>query len=79
MALPNNGRTYVGVEFKIYGIRGVDTLESTTTIACQFSIFWKDSRLIWDPEDFGGVETTSLATDPGTNRNYIWTPDIQSY
>lgn len=79
MALPNNETTHVGIEYVIYGIRGVDTIGSTATLACQLSLRWRDQRLEWDPEAYGGLKHSSLATDPGTNRNYIWTPDIETY
>jgi len=34
---------------------------------------WKDARLRWDPEDFGGVK--ELRVSP----NRIWKPDIRVY
>lgn len=79
MALPNNGTTNVGVSLQIYGLKGVDTLLSTATVSCSLSLYWHDSRLEWNPEENEGIKKTRLFTDPSTNRNYIWTPDLESY
>ena len=63
----------------IYGIKDVDTLSSKATIAGSLRYAWHDSRLVWDPAKFGGLTATRLFTDPGSNRNYIWMPDIEGY
>ena len=78
-ALPNDGTTNVGISFQIYGLKDVDTIESKATVGCSIRLSWHDSRLKWDPSEFGGIETTRLFTDPNSNRNYIWTPDIEAY
>ena len=63
----------------LYGVREVNTLLSQAKIGCSLRLSWHDSRLTWDPDKFFGMKKTRLATDPATGRNYIWTPDIESY
>ena len=79
MSLPNNGVTHVGAEIDIYGIRSVDTIANKALIALELRLEWKDSRLKWDPEDFNGIESTSVYTDPASSRYFIWTPDIECF
>ena len=43
------------------------------TAVIWLNLDWKDPRLSWDKEDFGGIK--SLTIDP----SYIWTPDIEMY
>lgn len=63
----------------IYGIKDVDTIASKAVIGCSLRYSWRDSRLLWDPEKFGGIETTRMFTDPETNKDFIWLPDIEGY
>ena len=79
MSLPNNGVTHVGVEIDIYGIRSVDTINNRASLALEMRLEWKDARLKWDPEEFNDIELTSVYTDPGSSRFFIWTPDIECF
>lgn len=54
-------------------------MASRATVSCGVTLYWSDPRLAWDPEDFGGLTETRVFTDPETNFNYIWVPDIEGY
>jgi len=38
---------------------------------------WFDPRLVWDPENFEGVDQIYAWTDTGASKGEIWTPDIE--
>ena len=63
----------------VYGLKAVDTIGSMASFACSLRYFWNDTRLKWNPEDFGGIETTRVSSNPELNGDFIWTPDIESY
>lgn len=79
MSFPNDERTNVSTSLSIYGIREIDTIYSRATIACSLKLYWFDSRLTWEREEFGGIETTRVSTNPEYDGAFIWTPDIESY
>ena len=35
--------------------------------------FWRDYKLMWDPEEYGGVKSLHVPAD------HIWRPDIVLY
>lgn len=78
LALPNDGRTDIGITLVVYGLRGVDTLGSTATVGCSLRLRWHDSRLFWNPEDYNGIETTRVPTDKEEDYR-IWVPDLETY
>ena len=42
---------------------------------------WRDTRLAWNPENYGGVTQTRFNADNSfsSNGNEIWVPDLQPY
>ena len=41
-------------------------------------VYWKDSRLRWNPEDFGNITSSRMSTDPSNNEEqWIFFPDIE--
>ena len=81
MARPPHHKTptNVGIQMVIYGLEKVDNMESKTTFSCSLRYYWNDPRLSWDPDEYDGIKHTSLFADPGSERDYIWMPDIESY
>ncbi|KAK4294883.1 hypothetical protein Pmani_032516 [Petrolisthes manimaculis] len=47
------------------------SLHYTTFSSCQQE--WKDYKLVWEPEEYGGVEILHVPSE------HIWLPDIVLY
>ncbi len=60
---------------EIYGIKEVDMTSGTVTFVATFRMWWNDSRLTWDPADYGNVNQIFLKSDPGITPR-AWIPDI---
>jgi len=77
--------TPVGVQLRIFKIVGIDVAKATLSLFLWFRTRWVDSRLAWDPSEFGGV--TEIRILPGSYGgseaaapdNNMWTPDLRFY
>ena len=56
------------------GITEVNTQESYAKFKASVRQWWKDMRLSWNPDDYGGVNTTWFKSDPQLI-NAVWIPD----
>jgi ABC-type multidrug transport system fused ATPase/permease subunit len=78
-SLPSNDPLKVQVAFQLTGIMEVNTVQSYVVLAGSFKQWWHDERLAWNPEDFGGVESTTLNTRIDNGSPSIWLPDLKIY
>ncbi|XP_063079564.1 5-hydroxytryptamine receptor 3B [Engraulis encrasicolus] len=62
--------TLIYIDFIIQSILEVDGQTQKVTTSVVYQQFWTDEFLVWDPEEFDGINNISLPTDA------IWLPDI---
>nr|XP_061817725.1 5-hydroxytryptamine receptor 3B-like [Nerophis lumbriciformis] len=62
--------TTVYVDLILQSILDVDGKTQTVTTSIWYRQIWADEFLVWDPEEFDGIEEISLSSDA------IWVPDI---
>ncbi len=55
------------------GITSADKDDSTVSFQAAFREWWNDTRMIWDPADYGGVERIWFKT--GDILGQVWTSD----
>ena len=74
--------TTVFVQFRILRLMDVDVTKASATLATWVRLRWTDTRLSWNPEDYGGITTLKVL---GRNfadaqeGNEAWVPDITVY
>jgi hypothetical protein len=71
----NKSRTYIQIQLEVYGVKQVDMMASTVTFKAAFRQWWNDSRLTWDPSQYGEVDTIYLKSDPQFSPR-AWISDI---
>ncbi|XP_060077695.1 acetylcholine receptor subunit alpha-like [Ylistrum balloti] len=54
----------------LFSILDVDELASSITLSGGLNMLWKDFRLSWQPDDYGGIQTVMV------NSSKIWAPKI---
>lgn len=61
------------IQSRLFLIRVHDLVESSETLitSVRLQLGWNDSRLTWDPDNYGGISTIII---PGGT---LWTPDLQ--
>ena len=77
-ALPSDEMIEVKLAFALNGVVEVNTVESYVVLAGYIKQYWHDERLIWNPEDYGGIKKIRVNSDPEAGM-YLWTPDISIY
>lgn len=73
--------TDVGMQIRFFKVMNVKAAEGSMKLKVWVRMYWKDARLAWNPEDYGGITSTQFkGADPGNFATAeIWTPDIQPY
>ena len=66
----NQSPTNVSFEFHILSIRDVDATKGKFSIFGLLKIIWHDSRLSWDPLQYGGIRFLNL------RQNLVWKPTL---
>src|SRR5210317_1599883 len=56
----------------------IDQVEGTVEANIWLRHFWKDERLVWNPDDYDGVTEISCNANNEFDRP-VWTPDIYLY
>lgn len=56
----------------------IDQIEGTVEANIWLRHFWRDERLVWNPDDYDGVTEISCNTNKEFDRP-VWTPDIYLY
>ena len=51
----NTSFTTILIQLEVDGIRSVDLDSSSVTFSGVFRQWWNDSRLAWNPSDYGGI------------------------
>lgn len=71
----------IGINF--HRVFKVEVTSSVADLIVWFRQRWKDPRLAWDPEDYGGLKTAwfwvGSGTGPGGETSEIWTPDMEMW
>lgn len=74
----------IGLQLRIFKVLEVDVATGRFTLKVWRRMLWYDSRLVWDPADYGGI--AEFCADPNKRSgdqqyldNNIWTPDIVLY
>ena len=73
--------TTVEMQIRVFKVQSVNAAEGWMRLKIWMRQTWVDTRLSWDPSDFGGVTTTYFQADQivGGEQNEIWIPDFQPY
>ena len=73
--------TDVGLEIRIFKVQGIDASLGQMRLKVWVRMSWYDTRLSWDPADYGNITTTHFRTQHATNaeNTEIWLPDVQLY
>ena len=74
MAPPKDAE--VSVQLALQTLSDIDTAAQTVKMMGWWRRYWVDSRLAWDPDDFGG-NLYSVVFD--ANEGLIWLPDVCVY
>ena len=67
------------MNFDLYGITEVNTIDSYVVLKLSMNMWWHDDWLRWNPEEWGNITKTTFYTDPDSNEPYVWTPDVAIY
>ncbi|KAM9332812.1 5-hydroxytryptamine receptor 3B [Pholidichthys leucotaenia] len=62
--------TTVYIDLILQSVLDVDGKTQSITTSIWYRQIWRDEFLVWDPEDFDGINEISLASDA------IWIPDV---
>lgn len=69
----------VGINF--HRVFKVDVTSSIADLIVWFRQRWRDPRLVWNPDDYGGLQTVwfwvGTGTGHGGETSEIWTPDVE--
>ena len=58
----------------MYGIVAIDQINNKVSLRVTLRFKWKDERLKWNPDDYGGMKETLI--DIETKKYKIWIPDL---
>ena len=61
----------------IYGLISAEPEHSQLILKINLITNWTDSRLTWNPEDFGGLESLSMSKNTGDSMRCVWSPDLE--
>ena len=69
------------MDAQLFKVLEVKPAQGALILKVWLRMYWQDTRLAWDPSQFGGVTTTfyQAAGFQGAEDNEIWIPDIQPY
>ncbi|CAJ0966493.1 unnamed protein product [Ranitomeya imitator] len=62
--------TTVYLDFTLYAIVKLDMNQQTVISYVWFYMSWQNEFLLWDPDDFCGIESLLIPSD------YFWKPDL---
>ena len=73
--------TDVKLSIRFFKVEQVDPATATMRLKVWVRMTWKDDRLAWDPQAYGGVNQTYYRADQsiGSEASEIWLPDLQPY
>lgn len=71
----NPSRPTLRIQLEIYGIREVDAMAGTVSFKSAFRQYWNDTRLTWDPNNFGGIQYIWLSSDSNNDKR-SWVSDM---
>ena len=73
--------TDVNIQIRFFKVQVVSAAEGWMRLKVWMRMQWVDSRLAWDPSQYGGVTTTYYQGDHfgGAETAEIWVPDLQAY
>lgn len=67
---PLGGPLVVSVGIFMYALSDVDVISDTFQLEYFLRLSWRDWRLKWDPDDYGGIRRIAVEKDS------IWTPQV---
>lgn len=72
--------TDVKMQLRMFKVLGVSATEGQMTLKVWWRMWWNDTRLEWNPADFGGIDKVrfNIASFQSEEAE-IWSPDIQAY
>ena len=70
--------TDVRMQIRFFKVDHVSTAEGTIGLKVWLRLSWRDTRLAWNPEDFGAITEVYYEECPGELCT-IWVPDITHY
>ena len=62
--------TYLAFIFHASNLVSFDEVTGTLSLAGWFTLLWRDERMVWDPEEYDGIESINFAQDD------VWIPTI---
>ena len=73
--------TDVFMQVRFFKVQTVEAALGTMQLKVWMRMQWVDTRLAWDPADYGNITTTffQAMNYAGAEENEIWVPDIQPY
>eukprot|EP00300_Choanocystis_sp_HF-7_P033446 c45792_g1_i1.p1 GENE.c45792_g1_i1~~c45792_g1_i1.p1 ORF type:complete len:520 (+),score=65.08 c45792_g1_i1:47-1606(+) len=74
--LPNSGPTIVSMTINFFSNRYIGLSNGKLEMRVWFDLYWEDTRLRWNPSDFGGIDKITVDTDVVAGTNEIWVPDV---
>ena len=71
----------VRMQLRLFKVLEVKPAQGAMILKVWLRMYWQDSRLAWDPSQFGNVSRTFFQTAgfSGAEDSEIWIPDIQPY
>lgn len=78
----SDGRgTEIGVQLRIFKVVKVDIAAGAVSLMVWRRSKWRDPRLTWDPDDYGGTRRIEIYPTKGGNDidSKMWTPDLVFY
>ena len=67
----------VGVSIDFHRVYEIDERSSKADLSVWLSELWYDPRLVWDPEDWNGIDTLYVWVGDGGKGSEIWVPSIE--
>ena len=73
----------VQLDVRFFKVESVDMAQGSMRLKIWYRMTWQDSRLSWDPADYGGITFTHFLAQTAVGvpvfEAEIWTPDLQPY
>jgi nicotinic acetylcholine receptor len=73
--------TDVYMQIRFFKVQEVAAADGKMTLKVWYRQSWKDTRLAWDPAEYGGVDTIYVpgSNSVGDSGAELWVPDITAY
>ena len=73
--------TDVHMSLRFFKVQAIRASEGAMELKVWLRMSWTDTRLSWEPADYGGITTTYLWADPTptSGNSELWVPDVQPY